>query len=313
MAIACPAAPQSGADTKMTADLLTEVRLGRLVTYADPVMASEIQAFTREFVARRAQEQFGVAVRGPLDGLHRELSREQMALIVKKAHTQRAALMALPLAIARAVERSGLADRVLISFNEHLRLIPPEAPGVKTLGVPPHRDSWYSLPKESINVWIPCTAAPGIAVYAKHFGVRLKVGHRDPANKHHRVKGIDFSLEQPVHPEVAPGEALLFSGNHLHRSRLNESDATRVSWDYRMLLVDTLAPSLRLHEFVFVDLLLADPADLPRMHRETQKRLRARSFSLWAYRTLSGSRRPKLPFTRLGRAVKNAFPGVFYS
>lgn len=298
--------------TAISADVMHRVSRGEVCVYEDATLHREIDAFTREFLAKRASELFSTKIGGELERLHESLDRAGMALIVKRAHEHRRELMAIPRFIAGALARAGLSGKVLLSYNEHLRLIPPEEPGKVTLGVPPHRDSWYSLPAEAVNVWIPCTIAPGVALYPQFFGRKIAVGHKDPANKHHRVSGIDFASEPITSPPLALGQALLFCGNHLHRSRLNDSLVTRISWDYRMLLLDDVRPSLRLHEFVYADLFLEGEEDPRRLHALTQRRLRRERPSLWAARGLTGGR-PKLPFTKLGRALKNAFPGTFYS
>ena len=297
-----------------TATVMRDVREGKVYLYEDDELFRAIEAITIRFVRERAADWFGIETgeaAGSLALLHQKLTRAQMAEIVRRAHTRRRDIAGIPLAVAKSIARDGLADRTLVSFNEHLRLIPPDEAG-KTSGVPAHRDSWYSLPKETVNVWMPCTRAPGVGLYPQFFGKRVSIGWREAATHHHKVKGIDFANEPMLAPEVEPGRSLLFCGNQLHRSRPNDSAVTRVSWDYRLLDVEGTSPSLRLHEFVFVDLLLQRPEEPQWFHAQTQARLRKTHRSLWMARGLTGSRRPKLPFTKLGRTIKNALPGVFY-
>lgn len=306
-------APDAGLPVvrSFTPGVMRDVREGKVYLYEDGELFRAIEEITLRFVGERARDWFGVEAGADLARLHERLTRQQMAEIVRRAHTRRRDIAGIPLAVSKSIARDGLADRTLVSFNEHLRLIPPDE-GTKTSGVPAHRDSWYSLPKETVNVWMPCTRAPGVGLYPQFFGRRVSIGWREKETHHHKVKGIDFANEPMLAPDVEPGRSLLFCGNQLHRSRPNDSAVTRVSWDYRLLDVEGTAPSLRLHEFVFVDLLLQRPEEPDWFHAETQTRLRKSHRRLWVARGLTGSRRPKLPITKLGRTLKNALPGVFY-
>lgn len=291
---------------------LGRVRDGGVLLYEDAELSRAVFEVAKSFVGTRAKEFFGVAIPDDLAQLHTALTRAQMAEIVRRAHSFRKDTMGIPRALAASLSRAGSAERVLISYNEHLRLIPPDD-AAKTSGVPAHRDSWYSLPKEAVNVWIPCTDAPGVGLYPQWFGKKLSVGYRDEATHHHRVKSVDMTKEPMLAPRVPVGSCLLFCGNQLHRSRPNDSRVTRVSLDYRLLDVVGLAPSLRLHEFVFADLLLERPTEFEWMHYATQARLKRTNRKIWFTRGLTGSRRPKIAVTRFGRLLKNSLPGVFYS
>jgi len=96
----------------------------------------------------------------------------------------------------------------------------------------PHHDSWYQCPTNSINVWIavgPVQIGNSLNIYPQIYGKRL------PCTKDGKIlpnqyygQGISFNL--------APGDALIFHGEHLHSSEINSTEKTRYVVSLRMTL-----------------------------------------------------------------------------
>ncbi|MBK5294030.1 MAG: Rieske 2Fe-2S domain-containing protein [Acidobacteriia bacterium] len=93
----------------------------------------------------------------------------------------------------------------------------------------PHRDAWVDCPSNAINVWIamgPVQPGNGLSIFAKeyHNSFAFKDGYLSSRAALHRP--LNFSLQ--------PGDILVFHGNHLHASELNQTGATRYVISYRI-------------------------------------------------------------------------------
>ena len=87
----------------------------------------------------------------------------------------------------------------------------------------PHQDSWYGYPTNSINIWIAVGAVRfgnGISLYPQVYGKRL------PCTKDGRILSNQY-FGRALNFELAPGDAIIFHGEHLHSSELNSTDDTR--------------------------------------------------------------------------------------
>jgi hypothetical protein len=122
---------------------------------------------------------------------------------------------------------------------------------------PWHRDAWYSAPAQQVNWWLP--VFPVRAENAMEFDLE-RFGRPVPNNsaefdyyqnnisrlstasqvvRERQVRPGATGHESPhgLIPLPAPGQVLLFSGAHLHRSIPNTSGLARFSIDFRT--VDT--------------------------------------------------------------------------
>ena len=133
---------------------------------------------------------------------------------------------------------------------------------------PPHRDTWWGSPFCQLNFWGPVhEMAPGTGMdlYPVHFqrpiansSDRFDVHHWQTVGRRQAgsqlgpvdTRGIPEPLEAPTggafSPTLPVGGLLVFSGAHLHATRPNRSNASRVSIDFRVLsgrdLVDRAGP-----------------------------------------------------------------------
>ena len=105
--------------------------------------------------------------------------------------------------------------------------------GGKMTPHPPHRDSWVDCPANVINVWAaigPIPRGNGLAIFPSVFGRDLG----------HAVAGYSGSLayyENPGKPvlfDLEAGDALLFDGEHVHATVLNQLDTTRHVISFRL-------------------------------------------------------------------------------
>jgi hypothetical protein len=300
------AGPIAVADA-LSLDLLQRVQEGEIVVLRRSPELREVTQFTRDYVGSLARRMFGVVLPEDLSLIHRHLSAAQLAALFAHVNDNPKESVAVPLAICRMLERAGLADEVLISHTTHFRLNVPRADVGTVHRTPAHRDSWYRLPREGVNFWIPCTAfaGAGVCFYPAFFGREVARSHYNPRTYHHDLlEPLDHS--QAVVPEYGESDCLVFSGEHLHHTQANQTDRTRVSWDYRVLPIRGLRASPRLHEFV-----LAAPfrrgADARQQQAETQRALHAqgRRAAYWARRTALKAGRGLEAYFQMERIVPN--------
>ena len=120
---------------------------------------------------------------------------------------------------------------------------------------PWHRDTWYSAPAQQINWWLPIfpvrddnamnfdlakfdravpNTSDGFDYYQNNAG-RLTTATGVTREVQSRPGAVGHLPDQDLVVLPAPGEVLLFSGNHLHRSTPNLSGRTRFSVDFRIV------------------------------------------------------------------------------
>jgi nitrite reductase/ring-hydroxylating ferredoxin subunit len=93
----------------------------------------------------------------------------------------------------------------------------------------PHRDSWFSQAVNVVNLWIAVGRVAkdnGLLLYPGHYGQPIET-----------IRGglpKSFPLEKPLQSALAPGDVLIFHGEHLHSSTLNLTEETRVVLSFRL-------------------------------------------------------------------------------
>lgn len=145
-----------------------------------------------------------------------------------------------------------------------LRIVPPSsylAAGV-SYNYKPHRDTWYSHPKQLINFWIPVFDSlqdTVMSMYLDYFDTPV-MNRSSEWDYDEWVKNSRFVANQNIQAEARPhpvpmedvsgstdlriiqnaGDILLFSTCQLHASAPNVADVTRLSFDLRTLDIDDL-------------------------------------------------------------------------
>ena len=144
---------------------------------------------------------------------------------------------------------NGFRDKLI------LRMVLPNANGGQKGGIgslPPHRDSWGSGIRCQINWWFPVfplTKRNTMAIYPDYWSVRVKndVIDWDWKSKKNETRpiflptaseAINDSNRICVTPR--PGEAIAFSGAHLHASISNAFDKIRFSSETRTVTIQDI-------------------------------------------------------------------------
>ena len=100
----------------------------------------------------------------------------------------------------------------------------------------PHRDSWVTNPLNALVLWIalsPVRPGNGMLFYPDLWD--RTIPHDGYEQRGFRI-ARQMRLGRPLNVRLDPGDMLLFSGEHLHSSELNRTDATRYVLSFRMSL-----------------------------------------------------------------------------
>jgi hypothetical protein len=120
---------------------------------------------------------------------------------------------------------------------------------------PWHRDVWYSAPAQQVNWWLPvfpvraanamefdlaCFDQPvpntsGDFDYYRNNVSRLTTAQQVKQERQARPAATGHDPAHTLTPLPSPGQVLLFSGAHLHKSIPNTSGIARFSVDFRTL------------------------------------------------------------------------------
>jgi len=200
-------------------------------TVRDPLIAA-----IERTVGRDAARPVG---RDGLTSLHRVADRAGIAKIHRRAERH---LRRHSLDLARRIADVLFDDRPLLLCRfAWLRIVTPSRHDDSSHGrkpgrvgrlreTPPHRDTWASLPRNTLNIWLALTevsAEQTVLIYPDRW-------HRpvDRQTRHDLVSGQDFGA--PIVPTLADGDSLLFSADHLHSSAINTTDRTRIAVTFRV-------------------------------------------------------------------------------
>jgi nitrite reductase/ring-hydroxylating ferredoxin subunit len=95
----------------------------------------------------------------------------------------------------------------------------------------PHRDSWHGCPTNSVNLWVSLGRSRrdnGMAIFPELYGKRVDCIDHSVVPAQYFGRGVDT--------ELAPGDAWMFAGDHLHTSIVNVGPETRVGVSFRLTL-----------------------------------------------------------------------------
>jgi hypothetical protein len=121
-----------------------------------------------------------------------------------------------------------------------------------------HRDTWYANPEAQVNVWIAVAdvaAEEAFAIYTGYWDRPVRNGSaRFAYDEWQELGGFQAPDDRKVYPgaeealgepgvrvPVRRGEALLFSGTHLHGTAGHDSGRTRLSLEIRTVHADDVA------------------------------------------------------------------------
>ncbi|HEX2093832.1 MAG TPA: phytanoyl-CoA dioxygenase family protein [Longimicrobiaceae bacterium] len=95
----------------------------------------------------------------------------------------------------------------------------------------PHRDPWFSQSIDTINAWAaigPVSHGNSVLVYPDVW--------RQPMERAGQTVAPGQPLGVPVSFEMAPGDVLFFSGEHVHSSEINVTTKTRFVMSFRLTI-----------------------------------------------------------------------------
>jgi nitrite reductase/ring-hydroxylating ferredoxin subunit len=96
----------------------------------------------------------------------------------------------------------------------------------------PHHDFFQNVPLNAINTWVAVSnvrAENSMYIYPERWNTRVCQGENGAAR-------FDQDLGTPLEFELDQGDMLMFHSNHLHSSRLNTTNETRVVLSNRFTL-----------------------------------------------------------------------------
>lgn len=296
----------------LTLDVFRNVLDGAIYKIRSLELSEQLRKFTHGYLSDLTETKLGRTFPAQLEKVNDFLDAREIKELLDTTYKFKGDIETPARLIARFLQHHRLADKVLIDFKEHLRIVGPGGNLRQTHRVPAHRDSFYSLPKEGVNFWIPCTDAPyGVSVYPQLFKTRLQVGKIDSATLHHEILQPDLSAEPVTNLGCDFGYTFLFSGDHLHGSTVNESNQTRISWDYRLILKEAIRPGLRIGDFINADLMLEEGYNREAALKETRTRLRkSKRYTTALLHGVENSRLNR--YVQQYRKLKDYAPGLFY-
>ena len=110
----------------------------------------------------------------------------------------------------------------------------------------PHRDGWLDCPVNALNVWIavgPVLTGNGLSIFPAVYGSDIE--HSDTGEI-----ARDARIGAPVNFDLAPGDMLIFHGQQIHASELNQTDMTRHVVSFRLTLDKPDFPHGHYHHYV---------------------------------------------------------------
>jgi hypothetical protein len=230
-----------------TVDLsLAEVLAGRIAVVAGWLsrhgMLDEVRRETFGALAEAASPGIAREVeRRGLEWLHTVVTAPQAAAVRTVLET-RLRPVATRIALAFAASLPRQRAPVYLGHHSGVRIMLPED-AIRThrtafteltgFMVPHdlHRDSWYNTGVNSVNLWV------AISRVRKGNGLLIfPDGYPRDARRRDSLASPDVPVGPPLHFELAPGDILLFAGDHLHASEPNTTDQTRYVLTKRLSL-----------------------------------------------------------------------------
>jgi nitrite reductase/ring-hydroxylating ferredoxin subunit len=225
--------------------LLERVEQGQLVILRKYLQELKVYEQLQQVILSSVDQSCGIATaaRVKADGiekihLHLDVNRIEEVYTLTRAELDRK----MPAITAEMFRRLGASDPFYVHSASLIRLMMPygfmkhgHQQLQKHLGKlvphPPHHDHYQNVPTNAINTWIAMGLVReenSMFIYPEIWGKNLpQDGDRASAEQY---------LGRPISIAMKPGDALLFHSNHLHATRLNTTDETRVVLTNRVCL-----------------------------------------------------------------------------
>lgn len=175
-----------------------------------------------------------------VENIHLHVSLDQVEAVYAKARVELA--LKMPAVTAKTFEHLGVNEDFFIHDASLIRLMMPfdvmkskQKEFQKHLGKltlhGPHHDHYQNVPINAINTWTAVgrvDANNGMLIYPDVWGKNLPLENGEIRK--------DQYLGKPIALDMDPGDILIFHSNHMHASRINSTDETRVVLTNRICL-----------------------------------------------------------------------------
>lgn len=199
-----------------------------------------------------------------IENIHLHVSLDQVEAVYAKARVELA--LKMPAVTAKTFERLGVTQDFFIHDASLIRLMMPfdvmqskQKEFQKHLGKltlhGPHHDHYQNVPVNAINTWTAVGRVDsnnGMLIYPDVWGKNLPIENGEIRQ--------DQYLGKPIALDMDPGDILIFHSNHMHASRINSTDETRVVLTNRICLDKPEYPDAARPQKYFLS--SAFPADL---------------------------------------------------
>lgn len=198
--------------------------------------------------------------------IHRHISLDDVEAVYKASRVVLADKM--PAVTAKIFEKMGVSGEFYIHDASLIRLMMPfdvmkskQQEFKKHLGKltlhGPHHDHYQNVPVNAINTWTAIGRVDennGMLIYPEIWGKNLPMENDE-------IRGDQY-LGKPVALEMEPGDILIFHSNHMHASRINSTQQTRVVLTNRVCLEKPDYPDAARPQKYFLSSAFTEVSDL---------------------------------------------------
>jgi nitrite reductase/ring-hydroxylating ferredoxin subunit len=199
-----------------------------------------------------------------VEKIHLHVGLDQVEAVYAKARVELA--LKMPAVTAKTFEKLGVSEDFFIHNASLIRLMMPfdvmkskQKEFKKHLGKltlhGPHHDHYQNVPINAINTWTAVGRVDsnnGMLIYPEVWGKNLPIENGEVRH--------DQYLGKPVALDMDPGDILIFHSNHMHASRINSTDDTRIVLTNRICLDKPQYPDAARPQKYFLS--SAFPADI---------------------------------------------------
>lgn len=178
--------------------------------------------------------------RDGVESIHLHVGLDQVEAVYAKARVELA--LKMPAVTAKTFEKLGVKQDFFIHDASLIRLMMPfdvmkskQKEFQKHLGKltlhGPHHDHYQNVPINAINTWTAVgrvDSENGMLIFPDVWGKNLPIENGEIRP--------DQYLGRPIALDMEPGDILIFHSNHMHASRINSTDETRVVLTNRICL-----------------------------------------------------------------------------
>ncbi len=251
--------------------VIDRVNNGELVVWRQGMQDLKVMDQARDLVLDSVRQVCGDAAAAAVakDGveyIHRHISLDDVEAVYKAARVVLADKM--PAVTAQVFRDLGVKDEFYVHNASLIRLMMPfdvmkskQQEFRKHLGKltlhGPHHDHYQNVPVNAINTWTAVGRVDdynGMLIYPEIWGKNLPM-EKDEIRS-------DQYLGKPITVAMEPGDILIFHSNHMHASRINSTEETRVVLTNRICLEKPDYPDAARPQKYFLSSAFPDTQDM---------------------------------------------------